>query len=342
MINQSHPELAEREPQTPEPRPKTPKKTFPCDAALRAELLALRESNPKVWTPQAFAAATGYSVTVFHLYLDPAGNVYSGNTEGVEKKIAEFLRDQRLTLDTSVATIAWDGTQQFADAIEDIRTAKRVGAIIAPPGFGKSRGIDLYCETHSLAIPLHAWAGACNKSSLVSCLFRAADISRSGKGENEAQTLARVLKDSTRPVIIDDAHKLTCQALQLLYDLRDQTGLPVALVGIEELIPKLRRDSQRLRRTGIVYRLKIKEAGKLVDHHIREIIPGELNGEGAELRKLCLQIAGQAGHFGSVQMELALAVRIKKGAPQWSWVECVKAAHTRLIRDYALDGKAGV
>jgi DNA transposition AAA+ family ATPase len=330
MNSNSHPEPDERQ-----SAPKI-KKLHPCDEALRAELIALRDSNPKVWTPQAFAAATGYSVTVFHLYLDAQGNVYSGDTKAVEAKVAEFLRDQRLALDTSVDTIDWDGARQIADAIEDIRTAKRIGVVIAPPGFGKTRGIDLYCQSHTLAIPLHVWSGECNKSSVVSCLFRAAGIARSGKGENEAQTLARVLKDTTRTGLIDDAHKLTCQSLQLLYDLRDQTGMPFVLFGDNRLIAKLRNDPQRLRRTGVVYQLKLRNPEKLIDHHLRQILPGELDGELVALRKLCLQIAEQAGHFGSVQMELALAVRLKQGAPQWSWVECVKAAHTRLIRDYAL------
>lgn len=330
MINQSHPE--------PEERAAGQKnKIFPCDEKLRAELLAMRAENPALWTDRKLAEGTGYSSSVFFQYTRPDGNRYSGTVSAVEAKLREFIRDHRLMLDIDVPTIEWDGTSQITNAIEDIRTAKRIGVVIGAPGIGKSRGIDLYCQTHALAISLHAWAGECNKSAVAGCLFEAAGIDRGAKGENDAQTLARVLHNSSRPLLIDDAHKLTCQSLQLLYDLRDKTGLPIVLFGDDRLIAKLRNDPQRLRRTGIVYRLKLKDPGKLVDHHIQTLIRDGL-AELPQLRKLCLQIAAQAGHFGSVEMELKLAARLKQGAPDWTWTRAVEAAHTRLIRDYALKG----
>lgn len=318
------------------PAPRT-KRIVECDEKLRAELAAFIEAGGKQWSNSTIATQVGYTPAVISRYRgDQDGCLYEGDIAAVERRLREFLRDQRLQLDTSVETIDWEGAQKISRAIEDIRTAKRIGVIIAPPGFGKSRGIDLYCREHELAIPLHCWSGECNKSSVSSCLFAAADVGRPARGENEAQTLARLLKGSTRPVLLDDAHKLTCQALQLLYDLRDQTGLPIVLFGDERLIGKLKNDPQRLRRTGIVYRLKIENPVPLIDHHINSIIPHP-GGQLPAIRKLCEKIAGQAGHFGSVQMELALAVRIKQGAPDWDWCKCIQAAHTKLIRDYTLN-----
>ncbi len=308
-------------------------KTFPCDEKLRGEILAMRHVG--TWTNSAIAAQIGYSDSVVSQYLSEDGNIYSGQIKAVEKRLKEFLRDQRLLLDTSVPNLECEVSAQIDDAIEDIRTAKRIGVIIGAPGIGKSRGIQLYCADHDLAISFSVWSGACNKSSLEDLLFCAADVGRSESDGSPVQTLSKKLNGSNRPIIVDDAHKLTCPALQLLYDLRDQTGIPIALFGDERLIGKLRNDGQRLRRTGIVYRLKIREPAPLILHHIKSILPAT-DGEQSALEKLCASIAAQAGHFGSLQMELSLAVRLKKGCPDWSWCEAIKRAHQRLIRDYEL------
>ncbi|MDE2107059.1 MAG: AAA family ATPase [Patescibacteria group bacterium] len=301
---------------------------------MRAEVLALRANGAE--SNSSIAAAIGYSDAVISQYLSPDGNLYGGNTRAVEKKLREWLRDRRLEMDTSVSTISCDVAEQVANAIEDIRTAKRIGVGIGAPGIGKSRGIQLYCADHELAISFNVWAGACNKSALEDLLFEAADVARSKSGINSARVLADKLRGTSRPVIVDDAHKLTCPALQLLYDLRDQTGIPIALFGDDRLIAKLQNDGQRLRRTGIVYRLKIKDSAPLVEHHIRQLIP-DAGSEMSALKKLCAVVAEKTGHFGSVQMELALAVRLKKGNPDWSWCEAVRNAHRRLIRDYELN-----
>jgi DNA transposition AAA+ family ATPase len=158
-------------------------------------------------------------------------------------------------------------------------------------------------------------------------------VTQSKRGLRDFEAFVDKTIGMTRPILVDDAHKLTRGALQLVYDYRDKTGAPVGLFGDERLILKLRDDAQRLRRTGIVTRLKIKDATPLIDHHIRTFIP-DSNGETQDLRKLCQQIVMKPGHFGSLQMELALAVRLKKGAPDWSWPEAIKHAHQKLIRDY--------
>jgi DNA transposition AAA+ family ATPase len=325
MINQAHPEKEARE--------AGDVKTYPCDEKLRKEILDLRGSN--AWTNTSLAAQIGYTDAVVSQYLGVGGNRYSGNVKRVEKKFMEFLRDQRLSLDASVASIACDVSRQVEEAIEDIRTSKQIGAVLGEPGIGKSRGIHLYCANHELAIPLFVWYGERNASSTEECLFKSADVARVKRGGREAKMLAEKMAGSNRIIIVDDAHKLTCPALQLLYDFRDRTGLPIALFGDHRLIEKLRNDPQRLSRTGSVYTLKLKVTEDLIEHHIRQIIP-DVNGELPALKKLCNTIAREAGHFRSVQMELARAVRLKKGCPDWSWCAAVRAAHTRLIRDYEL------
>jgi DNA transposition AAA+ family ATPase len=310
--------------------------SYPCDEAFRQQLRKFRDDSrgtAEEWTNGRIAAGIGLSVRVISDYLNPDGNKYDGDTKRIERKLREWLRDIRLQLDSNIVTTACEIAEQIETAVEEIRTAKRMGVVIGEPGIGKTRGIELYCQTHELAIAFTTISWHRNTNSFANCLLKAADVTQSKRGLRDFESFVEKTIGMTRPILVDDAHKLTRGALQLAYDYRDQTGAPVCLFGDERLILKLKDDAQRLRRTGIVTRLKIKNPAPLIDHHIQSLIP-DANGEAVSLRKLCTQIVAKPGHFGSLQMELALAVRMKKGAPDWSWAEAVKHAHKKLIRDY--------
>lgn len=322
MHSKSHPEASER----------TEPTTYPCNESLRAQLRALRDKDGSEWSNARIGSEVGYTPGVISQYLNERGNLWKKVSE-LEVKIAAFLRDIELTLDSGVETIACDIADQIGDALEEIRTAKRAGVIIGAPGIGKSRGVDHYLQSHPQAIAFRVCAWERGQSDFAECLYTAADVGQHKRGLSGMKSLVEKLKGSGRPVLIDDAHKATRAALQLAFDFRDATGVPLVFLGDHRLIIKLKDDPQRLRRTGRLFTLKIKEPLPLIKHHIAALCPS-VNGEEKELVALCKTIAENAGHFGSLQMELSLAARIKQGKSDWSWCECVKRAHKKLIRDY--------
>lgn len=327
----------------------------PCDSSIRNDLIALRDANPEM-THSAIAAEVGYSAAVLSQYLNAAGNLYA-EPRHFEAAVKEFLRDHRLKLDSGVETIPCDISRQIESAIEEIRTSKKRGVIIGTPGLGKTRGVSLYCKTHQRAIAMLANAWCYDKWAAARILLKAADVTQAQSGLSAVQVLADKMRGSSRPIIVDDAHKLTRDALQLFYDFTEHTGMPLILTGTPELEPKLKDDGQRLRRTGAVYRLKVKEEDdfkNLIRHHIKEIVPDGGGDESRELFALCRKIVGterkdvvrdeevwrldhHAGAFGNLQMTLALAVRMKSKKPKWHWCDAVKNAHRRQIRDYELN-----
>jgi DNA transposition AAA+ family ATPase len=308
--------------------------TYPCNESLRAALRELRDGPNSEWSNGRIASEVGYTAGVISQYLNERGNQWRKVSE-LETKIAAFLRDINLKLDTGIETIACDIASQINDAVEEIRTAKRAGAIIGAPGIGKSRGIDLYLVEHPQAIAFRVCAWERGQSDFAECLYTAADVGQHKRGLSGMKSLVEKLTGSNRPLLVDDAHKATRAALQLAYDFRDATGVPLVFLGDHRLIPKLKDDPQRLRRTGRVFTLKLKEPLPLIRHHIAALCPG-VNGEEKELVAICKTVAENAGHFGSLQMELSLAARIKQGKPDWGWCECVRRAHKKLIREYEL------
>jgi len=313
----------------PDPHPAT----HPCDEELRARVRALRDDSHAEINNSTIAGEVGYTNAVLSQYLSEDGNKYPGDTRKLERRLREWLRDRILMLDSQIPTIDCEIAKQIGTAVEEIRTAKRIGVITGEPGIGKSRGLGWYCATHERAIAFTCCTWERNLSSAIECLCRAADVGRVRSGLAAMKLLVEKMRGTSRPILIDDAHKLTRQALQLFYDFRDATGAPVVLLGTDDLIRKLQDDAQRLRRTGLVFRLKVTDPVPLIRHHIRALAP-DVDGEEKQLIALCRELVEAEGEgvFGSVQMELSLAARIKKGKPDWNWCECVRRAHKKLIR----------
>jgi DNA transposition AAA+ family ATPase len=292
----------------------------------------LRQQRDKYkWSNSYIATQIGYSAGAVSQYM--AGKWKA--TTDIEERIRQFLREFSLVMDTSIATIDCEITKQIGEALEDIRTARLMGAIIGAPGIGKSRGFGYWCKINPLLIPFEVREWKKNQAAVAKSLCDAADIGELKPGMKGVEELAKTMVGSGRMILMDDAHKATRQALQLLSDFRDETGSPIALFGDERLIPKLRDDGQRLRRVGFVKCLKIKDPVVLIDHQITSLIP-ESEPEHKELMSMCKQIAVKTGHFGSLEVELKRAIRFHKGEPDWSWCKCLRAAHEVVIRDYKL------
>lgn len=320
-----------------EGKTKTLRPVHPCDEALRNQLLALRDNSRGAREPitnSTFAAEMGYSSGAFSEYLNERGNLWK-NVAELERRIREWLRDRTIKLDTNIETISCDVADQMNDAFEDIRTARELGVIIGKPGIGKTRGTVVYLRDHELSILIECWLGMRSLNDVMIEIFKQAEVARPRRGKNPITHLFESMRGTSRLFIFDDAHKLSRMALQLIIDFRDKTGAPVALLGDERLLEKLRDDSQRLRRVGAVHYLKAKNPQEIIKHQIKSLIP-ETDGETKALALLCEQIAAREGVFGSVEKQLKRAIRLKKGEPKWSWTECVRHAHRRLIRDYEL------
>lgn len=150
-----------------------------------------------------------------------------------EQRDAEFLNAVHAT---SVAT-------RLRTIAENLRTIGAVGCAYGPAGIGKSLCAQaLQAEDRLRTIYVCIRRGNKTVSSLVRSLY---DAARSGRTVSAPSydLLANELRGSRRLLIIDQAHRLTPSALELVFDLHDECQVPVLLLATVQIVAKISADA---------------------------------------------------------------------------------------------------
>lgn len=313
----------------------TKTKTFPCNTLLRDKLRALRASSP-VYSNAQLGAKLGYSAAVLSQYLSDDGCKYDGNRAGLEKKIEDFLSALERRRATGIETNPSRTAEDMLAAFEYIRKTNDFGAIIAESGEGKTRGIELIQKKHDLAILIEVTEWSCDKHAIMTALWGGCAVDGWDRQCERFPFLVQKMRGSDRPIIFDDAHKLSQPALSLVATFQEKTNCPVALVGIAELVKKLEADPQRFSRTGIRWAIKPgNKDNRLLLHMVRSIAK-DVNGELDELLELAGQVAAHHGHFRAVHKQLKLAAELRHQEDSLTWTDAFRKAHDHLLRPYKL------
>jgi len=314
------------------------RRIFACNTLLRQKLIDMRDQDGSPWSNAKFATKFGVNVSVVSQYLNERGCIYDGDIARLERSADDFLRNEERRRLSGIETAPCDIVDQMLTAFEYIRKTNDLGVIVAESGEGKTRGIELIQKSNVLAMLFHVRAWSSDKNSLQSALWDVIPHVGYDPQTKRASFLVTSLRGSDRPLIVDDAHKLTRPALHLLFDLYDETNIPICLIGTDELVLKLEDDPQRFSRVGIHWAVKPgeKDRRKLITHQIKSIAQ-DVNGELDELRDLCERVCTQHGHFRSVEKQLKLASEIKHGKNKdLTWCQAFRQAHTLLLRQYQL------
>ena len=310
---------------------------YPCDKTLRQKLLELREQPG--WSNNTIAKKIGVNAAVVSQYLNDSGCVYPGDVPKLERSINDLLEHEARRRASGVDTTESKFTIEMEDAFEYIRKTGSVGDVLAESGDGKSRGIEYYLKTHPTALHYRTFVWSSDLNSVQTTMFDlVGKKDYDGKTKRVLNTIKN-LRGSERLIIVDDAHKLTRPALQWWFDFHDATLCPIAFVGTFALLDKLQDDPQRFSRVGLHFEIVNEATGidrDLIKHLIKAIIP-ETHGETGELADLCEQVAREQGHYRSVHHQLKVAVETKSGKPKLTLVDCFRAAHTMLHRNWQLN-----
>jgi DNA transposition AAA+ family ATPase len=320
MHTNTHPEVEERIPV------RTAGEESP--SSLRDQLLRVVEADGL--TLRQVATAIGYSHAVVSQYLN--GDKYPGDRQRLEKRVADWLRSRERRRLHPTKLIPSDATDCVKSALETIRRTGDVGVIFGDAGVGKSSGIVLYLDDNptGLCINLTRWNRTAE--AVERLVFHAIEHGAWKKNTSRGDFVVEKLRGSGRLLVVDNAHKATPAAIEWLFDLHDETGIPIALVGNEEVLRPIEANDQRFSRVGLKQPVPPGRLRPMVKHLVAQVAPA-LSGQ---VEHLLEQVADHHGRFRSVTKTASLAAMLSE-AGHLAPVDAVKAAHLRLVRHYALD-----
>lgn len=319
MHNNSHPEPEERKAATAADATDKPR-------SLRELLAAARDEDSLTITKMS--QQIGYSTSVLSQYLS---GIYPGDTDRFERRAADWLRARDRKKRIGVKLIESEATRTVMAALETIRRTNDVGVIYGDAGIGKTSGVALYLEENPTCVEISLSRWARNDLQIERLIFGAMD-SGSWKGNTpRAEFLVEKLRGSNRLLIVDNAHKATAAGLEWLFDLHDETRIPIALVGNEEVIRPIQANDQRFSRVGLKQPVTVVRPKALVRHLVQSVAPQFLG----QVETLLEQVAEQHGRFRAVFKGLSLSATLAE-AGGLDPVSAVKAAHQRLVRHYEL------
>lgn len=318
-------------------------KTFPCNEVLRAKLRAMRDTEDSIWSNAELGKKLGYSAAVISQYLSDDGckyNVQGSGQDGVslEQKVEDFLQALERRRSSGVETHSSEVASQILEGFDLIRKTNDLGAVIGDSGEGKTRGIEMIRKAHPLTIVIEIAEWCCDKWAVMSAMWAACPHDGWDRTIPQFPYLVQKMRGSDRPLLFDDAHKLSRPALALIASFQEKTGCPIVLVGCPELVKKLESDStgQTPSRVGVRWAVKLpKSDSKLLKHMIQSVAK-TVNGELDEMVDLCRQVAAHPGRYRAVYKQLRVAANIRLGDDKYTWCEAFKAAHKQLGRAYPI------
>ena len=198
-------------------------------------------------------------------------------------------------------------TSLVTSLIERDKGIPGLALIFGPPGLGKTR-FGIWLADKIGAIFVRALATATLRSFLqdlvfelgVQPMFRCSDLYRQAR---------QALSENPRLVIVDEIDRLAAswQAIEMLRDLSDETGIPILMIGMEESERKL------VRYRHLFYRMKshIMRFTPLSEADVRGFVDQvcEVQLEDSAIAEI-YKVTG--GRIGDIIAELYKAERIAR------------------------------
>ncbi len=180
------------------------------------------------------AAGIGKSASTVSNFLNHKD---SGNVDDTAARLKAYVERELARLDGGLPSIPFCETRQarkMMDAVAFAHRYRRMVAVIAPSGLGKSRTIEELRrrDPSILAIRASVIHGA---SGILKDLCDELQLPDTGLLRALYKRIKARLAGSSRCLIVDDAHDLSLHSLHFLRTLFDDLDIGVVLVGITTL-----------------------------------------------------------------------------------------------------------
>ncbi|MBK5072539.1 AAA family ATPase [Budviciaceae bacterium CWB-B4] len=193
----------------------------------------------KGWNQSQVARAIGKSPAVINQYLL---DKYQGNNAQLDEDIQSFLNREYEKEKTQKIVSIFVPTYTARRALEVIKMAHHDGdinVIYGDAGMGKTMVMRQYAAENRDAILIEADPGYTARVVLEE-LCGKLGLNKRGNMHELSVACINALKDSGRPLLVDEAENLPYRALETIRRIHDKTGIGVVLAGMPRLIINLK------------------------------------------------------------------------------------------------------
>jgi len=308
---------------------------YPTDPALIAALVALR--NDQGLTNKRLAALLGIqgvSETFLSKYINDNLDREVPEFEAIAMDIVRSVRE-RMSFASSIYQTSV--VRKMGNVLHLIRKTGDFAVLTSPAGNGKTSAVRHFAAENPSSVCINLNATTREAGKVEGLVFRTTDH-REWKGQTSRfDFLVNRFKGTGRLLIVDNAQRLTMSGRQWIFDFADEADCPVALVGNPEMIDAIRANDQQFSRIGIHGNYELEDAElHSAAMHVTKQASDDATAEA--IGDLTAFIASKDGRLRSVKKTVILAQQLRaesaklRDDPRGA----IRAAHTRLIRDYSL------
>jgi len=186
----------------------------------------------------ALAKAIGINHGVLSMYLK---SDYNGNVERINEKIKAYLERETARGDQWTDVIVQTETmKKIVKAINLIHLMRKMGIVYGPAGLGKTESAKAYVSKTPGSYLITALPDSKSVAGAINLIHFALFKEEQRYSPRTARRMiVDRLKGSDSMIIIDDAHKLSNEALEEIRAIHDQSGCAFTLIGTEEILNRL-------------------------------------------------------------------------------------------------------
>lgn len=309
----------------------------PTDPELRERLLAHRADHG-LTNAQMAARFNAPSTTFISKYLNDKLDRDPGDFEARARDtlaaIESRLELERNLFDTTVS-------RGIAGRIDMARKTSDVCLIAGDAGEGKTSGALLYATAHPSTLYYKAAGTARDAEHVQTGVFNLLQLRDFDYSRSRWDIIVDRLKQSGRALVIDNAHRLSTSGRNWCFDLNEETGVAVVLIGNPEILKWIKGNDQQHSRIGVYGTASFgpdddKRASReraAAAHRVAVQFSDEDFAD--QIEDLTAYVASRSGRLRAVRKTVILA-RELAAANSFDPRQAFRTAHKQLVRDYML------
>jgi len=227
--------------------------------------IARLETELKKYPSQA-QLARGIGVAPGRLSQYLSGK-FVGDLEKFEKTIdAYFKRQTERESMVMQEILHLKITDRICTVLEIGQNRKELVRIVGPNGIGKTMAVDHYLNEHPAAIKVTANESYRSVKAFLSLVMGSVRRKEfKGTGAALFEMVVKRLRGFDTIIIIDQAHKLSDDAIGIVQAIHDATGVPFAFIGTEDMNPRLNKNGELVSRLTVNRHLQLQPAAADVE-----------------------------------------------------------------------------